>query len=386
MTALALHFASGRGFFSGAGLILIALLLVSASRRRLLQRLASLLGLLGALLVGLSAIPTPLWLGAAGIASLALWLGMEGRHRSQGPQQPEKVARGLVMLRVVVALIGLLAVGLELPFHCRPRPPVVKYQRLCIIGDSISAGMEEPGEVTWPDLFREQHAVQVIDLAQMGATVASALRQADHLDGGNSLVLLEIGGNDLLGTTPAAEFEAGLQRLLRKVTAPGRTVVMFELPLPPLANRYGAVQRRQAKAHGAILIPRRYFASVFAGEQMTLDGLHLSRRGHQRMADLVWRLLGDLLISSSPGSTFRTGDDASGRSRSSGGMGLPENGQIVGRRRVGPACRAGPRTAGGLSPKEGSHLLEGRHQVPLGKRDLLRQNRCAARVKRSLVV
>jgi acyl-CoA thioesterase I len=37
------------------------------------------------------------------------------------------------------------------------------------------------------------------------------------------------------------------------------------------------------------LIPKRVFLSVIAGDDSTLDSIHLSQSGHQTMADTVWR-------------------------------------------------------------------------------------------------
>jgi len=95
----------------------------------------------------------------------------------------------------------------------------------------------------------------------------------------------------VLGSTSPAEFERDLDRLLTKICRPDNAVVMLELPLPPLYNRFGETQRRLASRHGVILIPKRYFASVLIGEQATLDGLHLSSVGHQQMAKMIWELL-----------------------------------------------------------------------------------------------
>lgn len=66
---------------------------------------------------------------------------------------------------------------------------------------------------------------------------------------------------------------------------------MFELPLPPFCNEFGRVQRRLAAKHGVTLIPKRVFATVLAGEEATLDSIHLSRAGHERMAEVVWGLI-----------------------------------------------------------------------------------------------
>src|SRR5690606_2424870 len=158
------------------------------------------------------------------------------------------------------------------------------------IGDSVSAGTGE-GEVPWPDVLARTRQVEVVNLAQMGATVASASRQAEALPAEGGIVLLEIGGNDLLGPTSAAQFETGLETLLRRVTRPGRTVLMFELPLPPLRNTFGRIQRRLAARHGVPLIPRHVFMATLTSDAATLDSVHLTERGHARLAETVWLII-----------------------------------------------------------------------------------------------
>lgn len=66
---------------------------------------------------------------------------------------------------------------------------------------------------------------------------------------------------------------------------------MVELPLPPLCNGFGLVQRRRAAEHGVALIPRRVLMGVLTGDDATTDGLHLTPAGHERMAGAVWAAL-----------------------------------------------------------------------------------------------
>ena len=65
----------------------------------------------------------------------------------------------------------------------------------------------------------------------------------------------------------------------------------IELPLPPFCNDYGRIQRHLAAQHGVLLIPKRVFAAVLAGDAATLDSVHLDRAGHERMAEVVWSLI-----------------------------------------------------------------------------------------------
>ena len=67
---------------------------------------------------------------------------------------------------------------------------------------------------------------------------------------------------------------------------------MIELPLPPFANRFGMIQRRLARKHGIILIPKRTFVSVLTTPGATLDGIHLSPQGHLLMSETIWSVIG----------------------------------------------------------------------------------------------
>lgn len=107
----------------------------------------------------------------------------------------------------------------------------------------------------------------------------------------NDLVLLEIGGNDVLGSRSAADFERNLDELLRLVCGSKRAVLMFELPVPPLANAYALAQRRLAAKHGVALIPKRIFVTVLTGDAATIDSVHLTASGHARMAEAVWQVV-----------------------------------------------------------------------------------------------
>ena len=132
--------------------------------------------------------------------------------------------------------------------------------------------------------------VRVQDLSLAGADVASALKeQAGRVDGPGSLVIAEIGGNDVLGQTTPEAFERGLDALLKVLRRGGRTVVMLELPSPPFYNRFGSAQRRQAGRHGVLLVPRRVLLGVLTAKDATLDTIHLSPTGHARMAEAIWR-------------------------------------------------------------------------------------------------
>lgn len=193
---------------------------------------------------------------------------------------------------LIAALMAQAAFMTAVEAHCRLRPiiPRPRNGEVFVIGDSLSMWADRPDQ-NWPGIFGERAGLNVHNFSFGGAKAGSALPNAERVNIDGALVILEIGGNDLLGGTPPAAFRTALAQLLMRVCKDNRRVVMFELPLPPSYNAYGKAQRDLAKQFGVTLIPKRYFAPVLAGQGATVDGLHLSPQGHIAMAETIVRLL-----------------------------------------------------------------------------------------------
>lgn len=294
MHPVTVHLISGDLFFTGAVLFLIGCLLPRPPikgpgdqeeppprHERLLGasgRLGDLILVLGIGLQAVGSMPLPRlypWL-LGGL--VVVYLGYR-RWRNPG------MAPWGVALRSVMGLLCAVAVLTMLSQRRLPQVPWAAQEPLHVIGDSLSAGLDD-GEVTWPELLSRATGRPVVNLAAAGATVRTAMHQADELPE-EAFVILEIGGNDLLGESTAAQFEEGLGALLERVATPRRRVVMFELPLPPLRGEFARIQHRLAVQHDVMLIPRPLLARVFLGSDTTTDGLHLSPAGQEKLAEAV---------------------------------------------------------------------------------------------------
>src|SRR5260370_10537496 len=139
--------------------------------------------------------------------------------------------------------------------------------------------------------MQQSTGVPVKNLSRPGAQVAEGQDMAGEVIPDDRLVLIEVGGNDVRGGESSGAFEKNLDATLSKLGMPGRTIVMFELPLLPQKIAYGQIQRRLAEKYGVWLIPKRCFVEVIGGANATSDGLHLSESGAHRMAMLVAQVL-----------------------------------------------------------------------------------------------
>jgi acyl-CoA thioesterase-1 len=295
---LLFHIVSGQSFFSGLACLLAAIAISPAAKRDWLRKTRNLIAGIGGILIAISGTPLPTVLYVFLFLALLLWIWGESRREQLS-------RRSLRLVRSAVALAAVTAMLVETPYLLMPRLPFLGQPVVGVIGDSITAGIGEPGGSTWPGYLAERYGVNVRDHAASGATVSSALEQAKAMAADERLILLEIGGNDLLGGTTSKKFEAGLKTLLTAVCRPGRTVVMLELPLPPGYNRYGIAQRRLARKFGVLLVPKRILLGILIRDGATVDTIHLSPTGHRWMGDALWGILRPAFGSEGPSRSTR---------------------------------------------------------------------------------
>jgi acyl-CoA thioesterase-1 len=289
MNPWAAHFASGNVLFTGAALLTVAAVAAWQPARRPSRKARRLCLLIAAPLIAASATPLPWLMYAAWSTPVVALFLLDRQSERAGLRKSRRAA-----VAVVVSLSLFVVIR-----ESRTLLPVTRQQHqfhtVYVIGDSVSAGMADPPERVWPAVMGREHRVDVVNLAREGATTRSALRQAEQVDHTHCVVIVEIGGNDLLEGVPGRRFEQDLKELLQELSAPGRQIVLMELPLPPLCNEYGRVQRRLARDFEATLISKRVFAGVLAASDATVDGVHLSPHGHQLMSERIWKQVDPLI-------------------------------------------------------------------------------------------
>jgi lysophospholipase L1-like esterase len=288
MNPAALYLASGDSLYPGAVLLLLAVACPStrAGVLRLLRRLVTWLGLA---MIVMASSPVSGWVVTIFLVAFLVWLNTTNRIQNDPRWMWLRVAATCMLLT------WLLAVPVSELIHRRmPRVTGQPADHLVVIGDSISSGIDAHTPA-WPAFFQLQTGRPVRNLSHPGAGIVEARATIYQVKPQDTLILIEIGGNDLLSGMPPTEFGRGLDSLLSSLGAPGRTLVMFELPLLPHKIGFGQVQRRLSSKYGVFLIPKHFFTQVLSGADATSDGLHLSESGARRMSSLIERTLSPVL-------------------------------------------------------------------------------------------
>lgn len=278
MNPLLTYLISGAAFFPGLALLALGFGLMGLVEKpwRAWSDAAVVFGLLMLVITPVS--PPYYIFEALLLGSLVGWILLRNSRRLS--------RKGWLLLLLPLAMLAV-----ELPYYLRPVPVRVA-GRLWVIGDSISAGTGFAGEKTWSDLWNLESPNSIVNRSVGGGTARSALSSLEKCDPRpGDAILFEVGGNDLLGGVSGSEFGRRLEALLARGAAYKVPLLMFELPLPPLCNRYSEAQRRLAWKYRVTLIPRRDFAAVLGGRDSTTDGLHLSNAGQRDLYEVVRKVV-----------------------------------------------------------------------------------------------
>ncbi|MFH2134644.1 MAG: arylesterase [Pseudomonadota bacterium] len=169
------------------------------------------------------------------------------------------------------------------------------------LGDSLTAGAGVSPDQAWPTLLAASTGWQVINGGVNGNTSGDALKRLPSLleDHRPVLVLLTLGGNDMLRRLPPQEIEANLIRMIVMCKSEGAQVVVVATPLPSLT---GAVlrnlsapefYRQVATAHQVPLIEDA-IAEVLSDPLLKGDQVHPNAEGHARLAVKIHEALRDI--------------------------------------------------------------------------------------------
>lgn len=195
------------------------------------------------------------------------------------------MARWLLMLAVVLlAACGKATKEQALP----PDTPVLA------LGDSLTAGAGVNPEQAWPDLLAKKTGWLVVNGGVSGDTSADALKRLPALLEEHSpvLVLVTLGGNDMLRHVPEQETVANLGQILDMVKAHGAKAVLLATPKPSVA---GAVFQNLSPPEFYRQVAERYqvplleeaIPEVLSDPQLKGDPLHPNVHGHALLAGKI---------------------------------------------------------------------------------------------------
>lgn len=195
--------------------------------------------------------------------------------------------RSLAVATAVLALLTLAACGGPREAALAAGTPVL------VIGDSITAGFGVGEAAAWPAQLAQLTGWRVVAAGVSGdGTAGGRERLPPLLDAHQpALVIIELGGNDLLRGVALAEIKGNLEAMIAEARARGARVALIAAPQPSAiglltslapAALFGEVARR-----AKVPLVEKALPSVLSERDLKLDALHPNAAGHRILAERV---------------------------------------------------------------------------------------------------
>lgn len=161
-------------------------------------------------------------------------------------------------------------------------------------GDSLTYGTGAKAEESYPEVLSELLGRNVIRAGIPGEQTAGGLqRLPGALDEHRPrLVIVCLGGNDMLRKGSPDAIEANLRAMLKEIRGRGMDAVLVGVPAPGLITSAPEFYEKLAKEFG-IPYEGKIVTSVLYKPELKSDPIHPNADGYRRIAEALAKLLRD---------------------------------------------------------------------------------------------
>ncbi len=173
-------------------------------------------------------------------------------------------------------------------------PKLNSHDVIIAFGDSLTHGTGASSDTAYPAVLAALTGRTVVNAGVPGDTTASALERlpgvlAEHKP---RLVLLCLGGNDMLRQHPEASTENNLRLLVQTIRASGAEVMLIAVPEPKL---FGGAPDFYSRVAEEMRLPLEddVFNEVLKDNRLKADPIHANAAGYRVVAERLAEFLQD---------------------------------------------------------------------------------------------
>lgn len=161
-------------------------------------------------------------------------------------------------------------------------------------GDSLTAGVGRGDGATYPQHLARRLDTEVVNAGVPGETAGQARRRLDHVLAADPwLVVIALGGNDILRRVPLETTESDLGGIIERLLDAEILPLLIEVR-GPFGARYTRLFDRLEDRYGVPVI-RDVLPELLLDRRYKSDAIHLNAAGYERLADAVARRVEPLM-------------------------------------------------------------------------------------------
>ena len=170
--------------------------------------------------------------------------------------------------------------------------PVGASDVIVAFGDSLTYGTGASEAESYPLVLGQLIGRKVIRAGVPGETTAGGLERLEGVLDENkpALVIVCLGGNDMLGKIADAQIVANLREIIRTLKGRGIAVVLVGVPRPALITQTAPYYAELAREFGLPYEGAIVTDVLYQGE-LKSDTIHPNAKGYRKMAEAIAKLL-----------------------------------------------------------------------------------------------
>lgn len=194
------------------------------------------------------------------------------------------------ILYIVLCIVTLVALGI---FYLNngslfEKDKIGRDSVIVAFGDSLTAGHGSTEGNDYVSILSRKIERPIINQGISGDTTFTALQRVEEvLELNPDLVIVFLGGNDMLRKTPIEETFSNLDTIVKTFTETGVKVVLVGVPGGVLGDPYKNKFEELAEKYDAIYIPQ-FLKSIMAKRDLMSDSIHPNDKGYQIVAQNIY--------------------------------------------------------------------------------------------------
>jgi len=190
--------------------------------------------------------------------------------------------------------LATLTVALALG-ACSDAPPLPRLGADDVVlafGDSITYGTGARPEESYPEVLARLIGRRVVGAGVPGEVTANGLQRLPEVldEVKPKLLLLCLGGNDMLRRVEPVTIESNLRTMVRIARDRGIAVVLIAVPKPALFSGNAAFYKAIAKEND-LPLESKILKDILFDNEFKADTIHPNAKGYRRMAEAIAGLL-----------------------------------------------------------------------------------------------
>ena len=194
----------------------------------------------------------------------------------------------LIRILAIAFLLCATACGEKIP----PLPRLGADDVVLAFGDSITYGTGARPEESYPEVLAQLIGRRVVGAGVPGEVTANGLQRLPEVldEVKPKLLLLCLGGNDMLRKVEPVAIESNLRTMVRTARDRGIAVVLIAVPKPALFGGNAAFYRAIAKEND-LPLEGDILKDILFDNEFKADPFHPNAKGYRRMAEAIAGLL-----------------------------------------------------------------------------------------------